>query len=61
MIAETPPLIDVALVRRLLATQFPDWAALPIEPVYPGGWDNRTFRLGSDMSVRLPSAAAYVA
>lgn len=61
MIAETPPLIDVALVRRLLSAQFPNWAVLPIEPVHPGGWDNRTFRLGNDMSVRLPSAAAYVA
>jgi aminoglycoside phosphotransferase (APT) family kinase protein len=25
------------------------------------GWDNRTFRLGTDMSVRLPSAAGYAA
>jgi len=24
------------------------------------GWDNRTFRLGDDMSVRLPSAEGYV-
>lgn len=23
------------------------------------GWDNRTFRLGADKSVRLPSAEAY--
>jgi len=26
-----------------------------------GGWDNRTFHLGADMSVRLPSAQGYVA
>jgi aminoglycoside phosphotransferase (APT) family kinase protein len=25
----------------------------------PGGWDNRTFRLGARLSVRLPSAAAF--
>ncbi|MBK0296964.1 phosphotransferase, partial [Bacillus sp. S34] len=25
------------------------------------GWDNRTYRLGSELSVRLPSAAGYVA
>jgi hypothetical protein len=25
------------------------------------GWDNRTFRLGDAMSVRLPSAEAYTA
>ncbi|MES0036801.1 phosphotransferase [Mesorhizobium sp. M0046] len=53
--------IDAALVRRLIAAQFPEWADLPVEPVEPGGWDNRTFRLGDRMSVRLPSAAAYVA
>lgn len=54
-------LIDAGLVRQLIATQFPQWKHLPIEPVVPGGWDNRTFRLGSSMSVRLPSAAHYVA
>lgn len=53
--------IDAALVRRLIVAQFPKWADLPVEPVEPGGWDNRTFRLGDSMSVRLPSAAAYVA
>jgi aminoglycoside phosphotransferase (APT) family kinase protein len=57
---ETPE-IDVALVRRLIATQFPDWAALPITPVASGGWDNRTFHLGDRMTVRLPSAAGYAA
>lgn len=51
--------IDAALVRRLVAAQLPHWADLPIEPVALGGWDNRTFRLGDDMSVRLPSAARY--
>lgn len=53
--------IDSALVRRLVAAQLPEWAVLPVEPVVPGGWDNRTFRLGRDLSVRLPSGAAYVA
>jgi aminoglycoside phosphotransferase (APT) family kinase protein len=51
--------IDVSLVRRLVATQFPQWADLPIKPVEFGGWDNRTFHLGEHMAVRLPSAAAY--
>lgn len=53
--------IDDPLVRRLVAAQFPKWAGLRITPVEPGGWDNRTFRLGEDMSVRLPSAEAYAA
>ena len=51
--------IDVSLVRRLVGTQFPQWADLPIEPVEVGGVDNRTFHLGAHMTVRLPSAAAY--
>ncbi len=51
--------IDATLVRQLVATQFPQWADLPIKPVEYGGWDNRTFHLGEHMSVRLPSAAAY--
>ena len=51
--------IDVALVSRLIASQFPQWAHLPIRPVEFGGWDNRTFHLGEQMTVRLPSAAAY--
>ena len=53
--------IDTELVTRLIAAQFPEWAGLPVRPVDVSGWDNRTFRLGDDMSVRLPSAAGYVA
>ncbi|MCG8367088.1 MAG: aminoglycoside phosphotransferase family protein [Pseudanabaenales cyanobacterium] len=51
--------IDIPLVTRLLAEQFPQWAKLPIRAVEPGGWDNKTFRLGEDMSLRLPSAERY--
>lgn len=51
--------IDASLATRLVATQFPHWADLPITPVEVDGWDNRTFRLGFDMSVRLPRAAPY--
>ena len=53
--------IDAALVRRLIAAQFPQWADLPVTPVEVDGWDNRTYRLGGDMTVRLPTAAGYVA
>ena len=51
--------IDAALVRRLIAAQFPPWADLPVRPVEAGGWDNRTFRLGPRMTARLPSAEPY--
>jgi aminoglycoside phosphotransferase (APT) family kinase protein len=53
--------VDASLVARLIAAQFPRWAGLPIAPAEPNGWDNRTFRLGPDLSVRLPSAEAYAA
>jgi aminoglycoside phosphotransferase (APT) family kinase protein len=46
--------IDVALVRRLLAAQFPQWADLPVEPVPSAGTINALYRLGDDMAVRLP-------
>ena len=53
--------ITSSLVRQLVSSQFPQWAHLPIRPVEWGGWDNRTFHLGDEMTVRLPSAAAYTA
>lgn len=51
--------INLALVRRLITNQFPQWKDLSIRPVAVGGWDNRTFHLGENMLVRLPSAAKY--
>ena len=45
---------DVPLVRRLLATQFPPWAELPIERVASGGTENAIYRLGDERAVRLP-------
>lgn len=52
--------IDAGLVKRLVATQFPRWRDLPVTPVEADGWDNRTYRLGNEMAVRLPTAEAYV-
>ena len=51
--------INVALVHKLVVTQFPQWAALSINPVEFSGWDNRSFHLGEHMLIRLPSAACY--
>lgn len=51
--------IDVQLVRRLLDSQFPQWKDLSIHPIIPGGWDNRTFRLGNEMLIRMPSSNPY--
>ena len=52
--------IDAHLVRDLLAEQFPAWSDLPLRPVRDGGNDHRMFRLGDELSVRLPSAPGYV-
>src|SRR5204863_5558193 len=46
--------IDEALVRRLLAEQFPGWARLPLHRVGPSGTDNAIFRLGEELAVRIP-------
>jgi aminoglycoside phosphotransferase (APT) family kinase protein len=51
--------VTAELVRGLVAAQFPQWAGLGVAPVADGGWDNWTFRLGTTMLVRLPSAAEY--
>lgn len=46
--------IDVGLVRRLIAGQFPQWAGLAIRRIPSGGTVNAMYRLGDDMVVRLP-------
>jgi aminoglycoside phosphotransferase (APT) family kinase protein len=57
--ASDPLVIDVSLARRLIDSQFPRWSHLPITAVEFDGWDNRTFRLGSELTVRLPSGDWY--
>jgi aminoglycoside phosphotransferase (APT) family kinase protein len=46
--------IDEALVRRLLSAQFPHWAELPLRRVEPSGTVNAIFRVGDELSARLP-------
>ncbi len=46
--------VDAALVARLVAEQFPQWAQLPIRPVSSHGTDHWMFRLGPELAVRLP-------
>ncbi len=53
--------IDVTLASQLIKEQFPQWAALEIRSVAVQGHDNRTFRLGNKMLIRLPSAQCYAA
>lgn len=45
---------STALVRRLLAAQFPQWADLSIAPVASAGTDNALYKLGDELVARLP-------
>jgi aminoglycoside phosphotransferase (APT) family kinase protein len=49
---ETP--ISDELVRRIVDTQLPQWAGLPLRRLPPVGTDNQLFRLGEDLLVRMP-------
>ena len=51
--------ITPALARNLIAGQFPEYAHLPITSVEKQGHDNRTYRLGNDMLIRMPTAESY--
>jgi aminoglycoside phosphotransferase (APT) family kinase protein len=48
------PVVDAALVQRLIASQHPVWAGLPIERVASDGTTNAIYRLGPAAAVRLP-------
>ncbi|MFJ1877279.1 aminoglycoside phosphotransferase family protein [Streptomyces chartreusis] len=58
--ADTRPRIDEALVRRLVDTQFPQWAGLPLKLLDPAGSDHVIYRLGEELSVRLPRHAGAI-
>jgi aminoglycoside phosphotransferase (APT) family kinase protein len=45
--------VEDAMVRRLLAEQFPEWADLPLTRIEPSGTVNAIFRLGEELSLRL--------
>lgn len=45
---------DPALLRRLLAAQFPQWVELPVGPVESSGTDHDIYRLGEHLAARLP-------
>ncbi len=49
--------INIPLIQRLIATQFPIYADLPIVAVLSSGTDNALYRLGEKLVVRLPRIA----
>jgi aminoglycoside phosphotransferase (APT) family kinase protein len=46
--------VDDALVRSLVADQFPRWSQLPLRRVPSTGTDNVVHRLGDGLALRLP-------
>ncbi|WP_203644415.1 aminoglycoside phosphotransferase family protein [Streptomyces sp. SID14478] len=42
------------MARRLVDTQFPQWAGLPLRAFEPAGSDHALYRLGEELMVRLP-------
>lgn len=59
-VADTLPLIDAGLVRRLVDAQFPQWATLPLDRLDPAGADHVIYRLGAELTVRLPRHAGAI-
>ncbi len=51
--------ITANLARLLIEEQFPEYAHLEITHLEKQGHDNRTFRLGEDMLIRMPAAIDY--
>lgn len=52
---------DEDLVRRLVATQFPHWSDLTVRYVDSYGTDHDIYRLGDDLTARLPRIARATA
>jgi aminoglycoside phosphotransferase (APT) family kinase protein len=52
-------ILTLDLACKLIAEQFPEYAGLPITDVEKQGHDNRTYRLGDHMLIRMPTAADY--
>ncbi|QQR53698.1 aminoglycoside phosphotransferase family protein [bacterium] len=49
----------VELARKLILKQFPEFSHLPVSNIEKQGHDNRTFRLGSELLIRMPIAEDY--
>ena len=51
--------ITLELARKLVAAQFPEYAHLKVTEVEQQGHDNRTYRIGDNMLIRMPTAESY--
>lgn len=51
--------ITLNLAKKLINTQFPEYSHLNITEVAQQGHDNRTYRIGNNMLIRLPTDESY--
>ncbi|MFV0255653.1 MAG: phosphotransferase [Erysipelotrichaceae bacterium] len=47
-------------IRGIIEEQFPEYESYKITQVLPGGHDNRTFKIGEELTIRIPSNIGYV-
>jgi aminoglycoside phosphotransferase (APT) family kinase protein len=51
--------ITLELAKKLINSQFPEYADLTVTEVEQQGHNNRTYRIGNDMLIRMPTAESY--
>lgn len=51
--------ITLELAKRLIVSQFPEYADLNLIEVEQQGHDNKTYRIGNNMLIRMPTAESY--
>lgn len=52
-------MITIELAKKLISTQFPEYTGLTVTEVEQQGHDNRTYRVGDDMLIRMPTTDSY--
>ena len=52
-------ILNPDLACKLINQQFPEYADLTVTEVEQQGHDNRTYRIGGDMLIRMPTAESY--
>lgn len=52
-------IINEIIAQQLITEQFPEFKNFEIKSIKTQGHDNRTFRLGNDLLIRLPNAQRY--
>ena len=51
--------ISLELAKKLINSQFPQYTNLTVTEALQQGHDNRTYRIGDDMLIRMPTAESY--